>query len=203
MRVRLHACSERRKREAQQGTELPFRCRYLDCLDGGENARDWRDLVLAFVVPLLHSFQHTVSEPAQGGSIIDGSLRANPERWPWSGRRHEYEVYVDGVLVDLSDRQKMEAFVTTVFGLDPDDCVIGPFIFEGAIAVPKDGAIECLSLKFHAATPDDFDRVISGLYRFRLRIEYQSLFGDELVFEGDKPALPPKLPLFGRLRWKV
>jgi hypothetical protein len=73
-------------------------------------------------------------------------------------------------------------------------------LIQGAIAVPKDSFIPCFSLKFSVPTFVDVNRIPDGFERLALRVEYQSMYGDELLFESERAPLPPRLGLFRKHR---
>jgi hypothetical protein len=156
-------------------------------------------------LPLLHSHANIVGRPAataEGRQYVDANVRAqiiNGGLGPAVVTK--YSTYVDGVLIDPLNVAQTNGVLAETFGLNAHECVTAWFSLPGAsaVVVPKDGTLDGLAVQFKVPTRADFDRVVSGLKKLNLVIEYKSLYGDEFFFRGDEPALPPKLGLF-RLR---
>lgn len=150
-------------------------------------------------LPLLHPFQTCTPrrvEPQNVAPFFEGTMVAqliNGGLGPAIVTR--YEVFANGVLMDLEDMPKLLTEVAALFGVNPDNSSVERFSFQGSIVVPKDGNIKCLVLKFTVPTQDVYQRVCEQLGRFRLRVEYQSMYGDQLLFDSAVPSLPPSLGL--------
>lgn len=152
-------------------------------------------------LPLLHPFQQCTPERRVAGHIEmwHGELIAkliNGGLGPAVVTK--YEAYADAVKINLTDRKDAQTKLANVFGLDPNATFGEWFFLEGAVAIPKDGVIPCLSVRFNVPAPDDFTRTADQIRRLRLRVEYQSMYGDELLFDSRMPSLPPTLGLFRR-----
>ena len=154
-------------------------------------------------LPLLHPFQRGTPSPVQirTGRYIQGELRAkviNGGLGP--AVITKYEMFTNGKPVNLLDAAQTQTAVATVFGLDPDVTLVEYFFLEGVVITPKEGSIDSLLLKFKVPTMQDYQRVTTGFAGFRLRIEYESLYGDELLFDSQAPSRPPKMSLFRGLK---
>jgi len=117
----------------------------------------------------------------------------------------KYEVRADGKPINLVDRKEVAAVViASMFGLNPANVKFDWYFLESeaAVAVPKDQALPALTLTFDKSSPFDCEAVVHQIDRFAVRIEYQSMHGDELLFDSTKASLPPNLGLFRRHKRK-
>jgi hypothetical protein len=156
-------------------------------------------------LPLLHNFHRTTPprNVAQAGQppdircqllaqVINGGLGPAIVT--------KYEVFANNAPVNLQTKSIADATLAAAFGLASGTFNASWLIAGTAIAIPKDGTVNALDIDFPAPTQAELDRVVSCLHQFRLRIEYQSMHGDQLLFDSDVPSLPPKLNLFWRYK---
>jgi hypothetical protein len=148
---------------------------------------------------LLHSDTYRSDRPPDGGAkAIHGSIVIKIKNGGLGPAVvTKYCTYINGAAVDVVDRKDGAAALKDVFDLDIDNCALAWYSLRGgAVVIPKDACIEALSLQFWVRTKEEYDAVLEKLPLVNLMVEYQSLYGDELVFYADKPPLPPKLSLF-------
>jgi hypothetical protein len=158
-------------------------------------------------LPLLHTFQRTTSEEVTVdivmsrvdvewlGDLVNGGLGPAIVT--------KYELSIDGVVIDFSNKPQTGQALAAVFAQRPEDVTAEWFdLLQGAIAISKDAKIPCFSVKFSVPTLEHVNRLPDGFQRLALRVEYQSMYGDQLLFESERAPLPPQLSLFWKHRRK-
>jgi hypothetical protein len=151
-------------------------------------------------LPLLHPFQRPAAKLVRDhltSTHVEGTLEAEL-RNGGLGPAYvtKYQAFLNGQPVDLLNKKRVEASLSQGFQLRPEQMNPTWFFLEGAIAVPRDDKIESLKLFFTVPDFDEFDRIVERIGSFKLRVEYQSMYGDELLFDSEVPSVPPKLRLF-------
>ena len=104
-----------------------------------------------------------------------------------------YEAFADGAPFDLNDNAQTTAVLSKVFGVETK--ATWYYVEEGCVAIPKDGVIPALSFQCKVPNLEALGQVQLQIRRLRIRVEYQSLYGDKLLFDSDVPAPAPNLDL--------